>query len=71
MNFTRHVFLFFIHFSISKYFLELKSIKKEMGGKTGSAEAQPTMTERPIGPLITKLGMELSFVSQHLEKRNK
>lgn len=34
--------------------------------ETGSEGRQPTMMEKPIGPLITQLGIGLSFVSQHL-----
>lgn len=32
-------------------------------------EAAPTMMEKPMGPLITQLGMGLSFLSQHLEEQ--
>lgn len=39
---------------------------KDEDQETGSEDGQPTMMEKPIGPLMTQLGTGLSFVSQHL-----
>lgn len=56
-----------VHVSVLRHFLNKQACEKKPCGQTGSDEPQLTIMENPIGPLITQLGMGLSFVSQHLK----